>query len=164
VALLKRTARFQIVTAVLLLIQVFWNVTSCRLVNSYQRSEGTYYIAGDFNVDPSSLCLKAGNVSFQNFVCSVDIYMQRASANTTIPKGKFSGRDSVFGLLQLVIPDNDSFFPLWRHSPRGAYAVPFEVRRSQIIARAHTHSHTHTHTHTHDRKPLNKRSARRKGH
>ena len=36
--------------------------------------------------------------------------MQGASANTAIPKGEFSRRDSEFGLLQLMIPDNDSFF------------------------------------------------------
>jgi hypothetical protein len=36
--------------------------------------------------------------------------MQGASANTAIPKGKFSRRDSEFGLLQSMIPDNDSIF------------------------------------------------------
>jgi hypothetical protein len=36
--------------------------------------------------------------------------MQGANANTAVPKGKFSRRDSEFGLLQLMIPDNDSYF------------------------------------------------------
>lgn len=55
-------------------------------------------------------CLKAGNVSLQNFVCSVDLHMQETSANTELPKAKFSRRDSEFGLLRLKIPHNDSLF------------------------------------------------------
>ena len=57
-------------------------------------------------------CLKAGNVSLQNFVCSVDLHMQGASANTALPKAKFSRRDSEFGLLRLKIPHTDSLFSL----------------------------------------------------
>jgi len=51
------------------------------------------------------------------------MYMQGASANTAVTKGKFNRHDSDFGLLQLKIPDNDSPFPLWRRSPHGVYVV-----------------------------------------
>jgi hypothetical protein len=36
-------ARFQVLTAVLLKIQVFWRVTPCRVVNDYRRFKGSYF-------------------------------------------------------------------------------------------------------------------------
>jgi hypothetical protein len=37
---LYSNARLEVLTAVLLKIQAFWNVTQCRIVNNYRCSEG----------------------------------------------------------------------------------------------------------------------------
>jgi hypothetical protein len=37
----KYDARFEVLTAMLLKIEVFWDVTTCRLLNSYRRFGGS---------------------------------------------------------------------------------------------------------------------------
>lgn len=55
--------------------EVLWDVTSCRLINSYRRFEGTYYLhLQDQTVQEKSLAMPAFEtaiISYQSARCNV---------------------------------------------------------------------------------------------